>query len=149
MIVKPGSTAYTVFEVLIGGVYDSGVVESAVATIYRNATVTAIIPTINNFESGKYLVSFVIPDNWEDYDNISASFEVEVQGFLAKAHKPVATVLDRQMTKDIWALLMLDPNRSVKHISNATIIDEGLPTEIRINLNLDEINNIVIGSRAS
>lgn len=146
-VLKPGSTGYILFEVMLTGQYIDGVIGTESSTIYRNGIGTSLVPTITNPETGKYLVTFPIPDYWEDYDTVSASFSIQVNGFTAKLHKEVGTVLSRSMLEDLWSLLMLNPNRSVTHKQDKIVIDEGSPNQIVINLTRDEINKTVTGTR--
>jgi len=149
MLLTPNKTGYIIFEVLLGGEYTNGSPETVVAKIYRNGIETAITTTVNNLETGKYLVSFETPSNWENYDNVSCSFSLTVDGFTIKSHKEVGTVLSETKLNEVWTALMLNPDAPVRHTPNATILNPDSPEAIQINLAIDEINKTVQGTRVS
>jgi hypothetical protein len=140
MLLKTGVEAKGFFQVDIGGVLTNGTSPNIV--IYRNDLETTITPVISNPSAGLYQFSFLIPETWQDYDQIYAKCQINVKGLDLSLTKFLGTIYDLSKITEIWQILGLDTSNVVTH--STTKITSG---NIEINLDIDAQNNTVTNTR--
>jgi len=91
MLFAPGGLAIAQFQVeLLGNLV---ALVNPVAVIYRGTIATSIVPTISSPATGLYSVSFIVPNNWQNYDAIACNLSGSVNGRAASLFKPTGVVL--------------------------------------------------------
>ena len=140
MLLKTGVEAKGFFQVDIGGVLTNGTSPNIV--VFRNDLETSITPVITNPSIGFYQFSFLIPETWQDYDQVYAKCQINVNGLNLSLTKFIGTIYDLSKITEVWQILGLDSSNVVTH--STTKITSG---NIEINLDIDAQNNTVTNTR--
>lgn len=129
MNLAPGGEGTVVFNVALDGSQsDIGI---ATITILRNNVVTAIPVTIDNSVTGRYVGSFDVPANWQEYDVVTSIFELEYGlGAVTRTiecPKSVGVVTVAPLTTELIAeLLTADQVRTTENgVTTITYYEEG------------------------
>ena len=106
MFITQGGVATCSFDVALGGAVSG--VGTASATVYRNGSITTVVPTIVSDTTGHYSVSFTVPATWDEYDITEIRFVLNYMGVDISCTKPSGVVTS---IGDITKLLTADQVR--------------------------------------